>query len=696
MKTALKVLFVIIGLVLCSVAVTWGAGFLFVVFNKSIQFRATNVYTWYEYWQQYQNDPIVSKLLLKSLAGSAAIVFGLIIVVAVAAVRDRRSLHGDARFANSSEIANTGLTKEKQGIIVGRRKGQYLIYGGEQFVLMAAPTRSGKGVGIVIPNLLNYSESVVVLDTKQENYKKTAGFRKKWGQDIYLFNPFADDLRSHRYNPLFYIGKGHFRIADIQSIASVLYPGEGRDTFFDDQAANLFLGIVLYLCETPHLPRTIGEALRQSSGKGKPPREYIQGIINSRNFIEHKERDGKKGKVTLLPKTEWKPDELPPLSMECVDALNRFCNTSDNTMTSILASFNAPLGIWANPVVDAATSGNDFDLRDVRRRKMTIYVGVKPRYLKESRRLLNLFFSQLIHLNTDELPEDNESLKYQCLLLLDEFTSIGRLAILEVAVSYIAGYNLRLLPIIQSTSQLTAVYKDYARNFITNFAMRILFPPSDDQDAKEYSEMLGYETVKGRSRSRNVGAKTSRGETESDQRRALLLPQELKGMGEDAEIISLEHTKPIRCKKICYYKEDAFKDRVLPEPRAPVLDLMGHKAKVEARIRPVTENDVKDGIDLDKLTADFSSLTNNDKEGLSPEEDVENFVTNFFDALEFVDETEDKEENQSNEELVGYSEYETDEQTDSEVSETTDEIINSSAMVIDLSVLESPITVHKG
>ena len=689
MKTAIKAFFIGIFMVMAGAAILWGAGFLFVIFNKAIPFKVTGLMTWYEYWKQYESDPLISKQLLKSLAGSAALIIGVAVAAALGA-RQQRSLHGDARFANSGEIVNTGLTKGTNGIIVGRWRNQYLIYDGQQFVIIAAPTRSGKGIGIVIPNLLNYPESVVVLDVKQENYNITAGFRHKWGQEVYLFNPFADDLRSHRYNPLAYVREGHFRIADIQSIATILYPGDGRDTFFDDQAANLFLGLALYLFETPSLPTTIGELLRQSTGKEKPPREHFEHIIYSRNYIENKTINEKdKVEIKYTQKEEAGPGELPLLTSECVNALRRFCNTSDNTMTSILASFNAPLGIWANPVVDASTSGNDFDLRELRKRKLTIYVGVKPRYLKESKRLLNLFFSQLVHLNTEDLPEENNKLKYQCLLLLDEFTSIGRIAILEDAVSYIAGYNLRLLPIIQSTSQLTRVYREAAQNFLANFALRILYTPKEEQDAKEYSEMLGYETVKGKSRSRNVGAKTTRGETVSDQRRALLLPQELKEMPKDKEIISLEHTKPIQCDKIAYYNEAVFKDRLLPPPKVPVLDLMGHKAKVEARTRPITIDEIKEGIDLNRLTADMSALKPSGEDGLSSEEDIQNFVSNFFDALETADDSEYDET--AIEEPV--EEEESDQET--KHNETAQEkIINTSALVIDLSKLESPVTVQ--
>ncbi|MFP3182720.1 MAG: type IV secretory system conjugative DNA transfer family protein, partial [Paraburkholderia sp.] len=166
-------------------------------------------------------------------------------------------------------------------LVVGVWRGRYLRFTGQQFVLLAAPARSGKGVGIVVPNLLSYPDSVVVLDIKQENFNLTAGYRRAHGQDVYLFNPFAEDGRTHRYNPLSAISGGVFRVGDILAIGYALYPVGGHDDFWKDQARNLFLGLVLLLCElrdarrrgnldVPDYPVTMGEVLRQSSGNGMP------------------------------------------------------------------------------------------------------------------------------------------------------------------------------------------------------------------------------------------------------------------------------------------------------------------------------------------------------------------------------------------------------------------------------------------
>lgn len=465
-------------------------------------------------------------------------------------------------------------------LVVGVWRGRYLRFSGQQFVLLAAPARSGKGVGIVVPNLLSYPDSVIVLDIKQENFNLTAGYRRAHGHDVYLFNPFAEDGRTHRYNPLSAISDGIFRVGDILAIGYALYPVGGHDDFWKDQARNLFLGIVLLLCEwrdarrtgntdVPDFPVTMGEVLRQSSGNGMPVKAYLQqALLQNRRL----------------------------LSGACVDALNRFLANDDKVLASILATFNAPLTIWANPIVDAATSASDFDPRNVRKRRMSVYIGVTPDHLTEAALLVNLVFSQVVNLNTKELPQDNPALKYQCLLLMDEFTSVGKIHIIARAVAYMAGYNLRLLSIVQSVSQLESVYgRADARTFVTNHAMQIIYAPREQKDANEYSEMLGTFTDRSRSVSRSnaiFGGRGGSSESFSEQRRPLLLPQELKELGRDSEIILLENTKPILAKRICYWRDPVFTSRLVAAPAIPAMDLVRFIAQVERRVRDVRLDDL--------------------------------------------------------------------------------------------------------
>lgn len=462
-----------------------------------------------------------------------------------------RALHGSARFASRRHLKRAGLlSPSPHALVVGRRGRRLLYMGGQQFALLAAPTRSGKGVGVVIPNLLHYGGSVVVLDIKQENFDLTSGWRHRQGHDVHLFNPFAEDGRTARWNPLHYVSSGIHRISDIMSLAEILYPETDRaQAFWVSQARNAFLAFALYLFDRhdaegggsrarPSREPTLGDIFRLSTGDGSDFRTYLQALSRA-----------------------------PFLGGAGRNAFNNLLSQQEETFASIMGTFREPLNIFINLIVDAATRGNDFLLTDVRRKPITIYIGVQPNKLAESRLLLNLFFSQLIKLNTAELPSQNPELTVPCLLLMDEFTSIGRVDILAHAVSFIAGYNLRLLPIIQSLSQLSAVYgDDVARTFVTNHALQIVYTPREQRDANEYSDMLGYTTV----RRKNVTTGRERSVSHSDERRALMLPQELKAMSQEKEVIfyeSLGH--PVMADKIRYYKEARFRKRLLPAVEVP-------------------------------------------------------------------------------------------------------------------------------
>jgi type IV secretion system protein VirD4 len=265
-------------------------------------------------------------------------------------------------------------------------------------------------------------------------------------------------------------------------------------------------------------------------------------------------------------------------------------SNSENTLTSIVATMNAPLTIFADAVVDAATAGDDFRLEDLRRQRMSVYVRVPPNRLANARPLLNLFFSQLVSLNTQHLPDQDATLKYQCLLVNDEFAAMGRVGVISQTAAYLAGYNLRLLTVVQAMSQLDAVYGDKeARTFATNHGLQILYAPREQRDADEYSAMLGQftetATSRGRSRSFSKDSHSSVSRNESDQRRALLLPQEFKELGSERLVVICENCKPILGKKIRYHRDKAFTARLRPAPKVPAMDMDLHIAKVHQRWR---------------------------------------------------------------------------------------------------------------
>jgi type IV secretion system protein VirD4 len=599
-RKALAVVCAAGALMLLSATALYLSAVLFLLLNKTSPAPA-RLFSIAQYWERYGQIPKQRSRLQFASGTSVALLFVALPLGLAQAAHPRRPLHGDARFAHRAEITRAGLLWRPEdantpGILVGRYRGEFLSLPGQLSVMLSAPTRSGKGVGVVIPNLLNWPDSVVALDIKDENYALTAGYRAEHGQAVYAFRPFDDRACSHRWNPLGAVRTNFLhRIGDLLAIAQVFFPNDGTGTsseaFFNDQARNLFLGIGLVLLETPSLPRTIGEMLRQSSGKGQPLKNHLQALI------------------------ERRPPDGPPLSDECRDALQRLLANSENTLTSIVATFNAPLTIFADAVVDAATSADDFLLADLRRRRMSIYVGIPPHRLASARPLLNLFFSQIVSLNTQVLPQDDPRLRFQCLLINDEFAAMGRVGVIASTAAFLAGYNIRLLTVVQAMSQLDALYGEKeARTFATNHGLQILYAPREQRDAEEYSAMLGHfteqATSRGTSRSFSQHGHRSVSRNDSDQRRSLLLPQEFKELGADRLVILCENCKAILGEKIRYHREAVFRARLRPPPTVPCMNMDLHLARVQQRWRVLDGDDeVTDGLSLDALAHDVSGLS---------------------------------------------------------------------------------------
>jgi type IV secretion system protein VirD4 len=412
-------------------------------------------------------------------------------------------------------------------------------------VLLAASPRSGKGAGFVNTNMLNWNDSAVVLDIRKESYRVTSGFRAEHGQEVYLFNPLATDGKTCQWNPLSYVNDDPaLRINDIQKIASMLFPDPLQgDPFWASSCRTLFLGLALYVFETDGLVKTIGEMLRQVMfGEGESIGEHWKKIIEDRDASDN------------------------PLSSTCQRSLYDFIFTSGNTQSSIRKTFTAKLELWLNPIVDAATSGDSFRLGDLRKRRISFYIGVEPGDLERVQVILNLLFQQILEENTREMPEDNPALKHKLLMMMDEFTAIGKVPILAKSVSYLGGYNIILCIVIQSPSQLRSEYgHDVAETIMTCMGANIVFAPRETKHAKEVSEALGFFGMRARSSSKPVGIARSMGSVnESEQRRELLMAQEVKMIGKLKEIVFIEDMFPILCDKIRYFKDKTFKQRLRP------------------------------------------------------------------------------------------------------------------------------------
>lgn len=503
--------------------------------SGDLDFAAAPRWFWY-----FRHDPQVQRWLQIGVLTA----LGMAMMLALAIAQGlRRPLHGAARWATEADVRRAGL-RAATGIVLGRKNGRPLVFGGAEHVMLYAPTRTGKGVGVVIPNLLTWPDSVVVLDVKRENWDATAGFRAAHGQTVYLFDPLDPEGRTARYNPLAHIDRSDpIEVVDeLQRIAAMLFPyPDSADPFWAESARTGFVGVGAYLAETPERSFTIG-GLYAELTQGDP-RARFPGIIEARN------------------------GERRPLSAGCVRALTDFCSASENTFSSIRQTLTSRLNLWLNPRVGTATEASDFDLRDLRRKRISLYLATSPDNLTRVAPLYNLLFQQLIDLNTRERPTA-QGHPHQVLVLLDEFARLGHAAVIAKGFAYVAGYGLRLLPVLQSPAQLRAEYgPDLTEEIIANCAVEIAFAPKELRLANDLSQRLGYTTVRSPSRSRPSGlSRGHRSVSESDQRRALMLPQELIQLPPDDLIVLKAGAAPIRGRKIAYHRDSAFRERVMPPP----------------------------------------------------------------------------------------------------------------------------------
>ena len=514
-------------------------------------------FVWY-----YRGDPQVLRAMVGGLIGGGLLLIGLIYALWARGA----PLHGAARFARESEVKRHGF-RAGSGIVLGRKGGRFLTFGGSEHVIVEAPTRSGKGTGIVIPNLLTWQGSVVVLDVKRENYDASAGFRAHYGQDVYLFNPTDREGRTARYNPLAYINRDDPDdvIIELQKIATMLFvaPDHG-EAFWANGARTGFAGVGAWLADTSDEPLTMGAIYRH----------LTEG--DARSFFRKELAD---------PKLN--------LSVGCRTALADFAGGSDNSFADVKKTITNVLGLWLNPLVDSATAASDFDLRDLRKRPMSIYLGVSPDELDRIAPLYNLLLQQLIDLNVRELP--GETTPIPVLVILDEFARLGRASVIASAFSYVAGYGIRLLPVIQSRSQLRGVYGEHvADEIVANCGVEVAFTPKELRVANDLSERIGYVGQESVTKSLTInGLLANRSKSMSEQRRALMLPQELMQFSAEKLILLRGGIPPIIGTKIAYFSSRFFKKRAMAPPVVPAIERRAPNAASPASFREMSDEEAE-------------------------------------------------------------------------------------------------------
>lgn len=525
---------------LTLVATPWLAAMLFAGF-VGVPHYVPRYLEFGQMWRTYGRSPHY-RLLLDLAAG---IPLALTTLMALLPIwRRRPELFGDAHFATESEITAAGL-RARQGVILGRLRGRLLRAQGQLGVLLFAPPRSGKGVGFVIPNLLSWTGSALVNDLKLENFDKTSGARAAMGQAIVLFAPLDPDGCTHAYNPLDFVSRDpRLRVNDVQAITAKLVITPARaDPMWTNEARVLLDGLILFLLDVG--PRaSLGAIYRM--------------LLSVPNFADYlgwalQEFEGRLDPVTVMQ-------------------FNGFLGKAAKEQSGVLSTLKASLSLFSNPLVDRATSTTDFDPRDLRRRRMTIYLGVMPRDIARVSPLLNIFVQQTLDSLLGRLPGGDEP--HQVLALLDEFTALGRLENVEKGIAYLAGYNIVLAPVIQDLSQLEEVYgQAVTETFLSTANIRIAYAQNSLKTAKYLSEELGFRTVTTKSRSRRFADPWHGHVSESQARRELLLPHEIRELDRSTLLLLVEAASPVRASKIRYYRDRTFLRRLRPPVDRPRLDV---------------------------------------------------------------------------------------------------------------------------
>ena len=500
------------------------------------------------WWVNHTNPRLPQEFMLKTVVppGTGAVISLILLYMMRAPLTDFRpfklkeSVHGDAHWATEAEIQKAKL-RARRGMLIGRTgASNYLIVDDFQHVLLFAPTGSGKGVGFVIPNLLFWDQSVVCHDIKMENHQITSGYRKRIGQEVFLWNPADPDGISHCYNPLDWISeKPGQMVDDVQKICNLILP---EQEFWQNEARSLLLGVILYLVAVPEKVNSFGEVVR---------------TMRSDDVVYN---------LAVVLDTIGK--RIHPVAYMNIAA---FLQKADKERSGVISTLNSGLELWANPLIDATTARSDFDMQQLKKRKMSIFCGVTPDNLKRLEPLLKVFYQQATDFMTRNMPRKDEP--YGVLFMMDEFPSLGEMPQFQVGIAYFRGYRVKLFLIVQDTQQLKGIYEEAGMNsFLSNCYYRITFAANNVETANLISQLIGNKTVQQHAHNRpkfmdmNPGARTI---NTSEVQRALLLPQEVITLPRDEQIILIESFAPIRTKKIYYYQDKTFTRRLLPQVPIP-------------------------------------------------------------------------------------------------------------------------------
>jgi type IV secretion system protein VirD4 len=543
------------------------------------------LFEWWYAYEAYAPDIFERAGALAASGGIAGALFAVLNSVWRARQNQLVTTYGSARWATHREIAAAGLFNAN-GVFLGRLDRRYLRHDGPEHVLSFAPTRSGKGVGLVLPTLLSWTSSAVVHDIKGENWQLTAGWRARFSHCL-LFDP--TDMRSARYNPLLEVRKGPSEVRDVQNIADILVDPEGaleRRNHWEKTSHALLVGVILHVLYAEK-EKTLARVTEILSDPSQSFEKTLR-IMMATNHIG----------------TPEAPKVHPVVAATARELLNK----SENERSGVLSTAVSFLALYRDPVIARNTAACDWRIDDLvsADKPVTLYLVVPPSDISRTKPLIRLVLNQIGRRLTETLDAAGGTLKKrQLLLMLDEFPALGRLDFFESTLAFMAGYGIRAYLIAQSLNQIAKAYGDN-NAILDNCHVRIAFAANDERTAKRISDALGTATEL-RAQRNYAGHRlapwlghvmVSRQETA----RPLLTPGEVMQLPQDEAIVLVSGLPPVRAKKLRHYEDENFVSRLIPPPALPVSrsqlpqprtdDWSGHVRATELRLATLPFKDL--------------------------------------------------------------------------------------------------------
>ncbi|OWV96882.1 type IV secretory system conjugative DNA transfer family protein [Rhizobium sp. R693] len=457
------------------------------------------------------------------------------VMAAVFSLRRATAPLGDAAFEDMSALRRGGWFG-KQGHIFGRFGTRILQRQDDRHHLIVGPTRSGKGVGYVIPNALMFPGSMIVTDLKGEIFELTAGYRLANGHQVFLFSPGSQ--KTHRWNPLDFVRADRgSRTIDIQNMAAILIPEAigSENAVWQGLAQQVIAGVISYVLESRHYRnrRNLGE---------------VNAFFNAGVDLQSMMKLIKENEVDL--------------SRFTIDSFNAFISLNERAARSALLDIHKALGPFRNERVLAATAVTDMAISSLQRRPVTIYLAPNITDMTVLRPLLTLFVQQVMDLLTREHNPDALPVYF----LLDEFRQLKRMDEVLNKLPYVAGYNIKMAFVVQDLKSIDEIYGETSRHsLLGNCGLQLILGANDQVTAEYASRALGKRTIRYQSETRTLElfGRARRTKVEQIRERDLMMPQEVRQMREDKAILLVEGQRPILASKLRYHAVEPFKAAAL-------------------------------------------------------------------------------------------------------------------------------------